>query len=51
VAAADQEEGGARSLMDIVNGITAYARGFKHTDARVDLETKAGKLLELVSGK
>jgi len=48
VAAADQEEGGARSLLDIINGITAYARGLKHTDARVDLETKAGKLLDIV---
>lgn len=49
VAAANQEEGGARSLLDIVNGITAYARGLKHTDVRVDLETKAGRLLHLVA--
>lgn len=49
VEAANQEEGGARSLLDIVNGVTAYARGLAHADARVELEAKAGKLLELVA--
>jgi hypothetical protein len=43
--AAVAEEGRARSVWDIVNGITAYARSVGHTDARVDLETKAGKLM------
>ena len=39
------EEGQARTVWDIVNGITAYARSVSHTDARVDLETKAGRLM------
>lgn len=46
--AAVAEEGKARSLWDIVNGITAYARSVPHTDARVELEAKAGKLMDLV---
>jgi len=47
VQSATAEEGGARSLWDIVNGITAYARSVPHTDERVALETKAGKLMEM----
>lgn len=47
VDAAVAEEGKARSLWDIVNGITAYARTITHTNDRVELETKAGKLMEL----
>lgn len=43
------EEGEARSLWNIVNGITAHARTLPHTDARVELETKAGNLLNIVS--
>lgn len=42
------EEGKARSFWDIVNGITAYARSIGKTDERVELETKAGKLMEMV---
>jgi hypothetical protein len=49
VAAAEAEEGQARSLWDIVNGVTAYARSVPHTDARVTLERAAGKLMEIVS--
>jgi hypothetical protein len=37
-----------RSLWDIVQGLTASARTISHTDARIDLESKAGKLLKLV---
>lgn len=48
IDAAVAEEGKARSLWDIVNGVTAYARSLTHTDARVELEAKAGKLMELV---
>ena len=51
VAAARSEEGEARSLWDIVNGITAHARTIPHTDTRVDLERKAGNLMKLVSGQ
>jgi hypothetical protein len=49
VDAAEVEEGEVRSLWDVINGVTAYARGIKHTDARVDLETKAGRLMDLVA--
>jgi hypothetical protein len=48
VDSAVAEEGKARSLWDIVNGVTAYARSVPHTDARVELEAKAGKLMDLV---
>ena len=42
------EEGDCKTLWQLVQGFTAYARGIDWTDARVDLETRAGKLLELV---
>jgi hypothetical protein len=42
------EEGAARSVWDIVNGITAYARSIPHADARIELEAKAGKLMQAV---
>lgn len=48
VDAAVAEEGKARSLWDIVNGVTAYARSIQHTDERVALETKAGKLMDIL---
>ena len=46
---ASKEEGECRTLWHCVQGATAYARGFDFVDARVELETKAGKLMELVS--
>lgn len=49
VETATAEQGQARSLWDIVNGITAYARSVPHTDERVQLEAKAGKLMQLVA--
>lgn len=49
VTAAQAEEGQARSLWDIVNGVTAYARQIPHTDERVRVETMAGKLLTAVA--
>lgn len=49
VQTAQAEEGQARSLWDIVNGITAYARKIQTTDDRVELETKAGNLLNRFS--
>lgn len=49
VDAATQEEGQARSIWDVVNGITAYARSIPHADARVELESKAGKLMALAA--
>jgi hypothetical protein len=48
VQTAEAEQGGARSLWDIINGITAYARSVPHADERVALEARAGKLMELV---
>jgi len=49
VDAANAEEGGARTVWDIVNGITAYARSIPHTNERIELETKAGKLMSVVT--
>jgi hypothetical protein len=49
VETAVAEEGQARSVWDVVNGITAYARSVPHTDERIELETKAGKLMEAVA--
>lgn len=43
------ERGEVRNLWDAVNGITAYARTVPHTNDRVDLEAKAGKLMDLVA--
>lgn len=50
IARAEAEEGEApRSLWLTVQGLTAYARDLAWTDARVDLERRAGKLMELVA--
>ncbi len=43
------EEGEARSLWDIVNGLTASARKLTNTDERVQVETAAGNLLRQVA--
>ena len=48
IAFAKSEEGDCRTAWQLVQGFTAYARGFDHVDARVDLETRAGKILNLV---
>lgn len=47
IAFAKSEEGDCRTLWQLVQGFTAYARGFDYVDARIDLETRAGKLLNL----
>lgn len=49
VAAAQAEEGQARSLWDIINGVTAHARSIPHTDERVKVERLAGKLMDVVA--
>lgn len=49
VTMAKAEQGEARSLWDIVQGITAVARANGKTDERVALEAKAGKLMDLVT--
>lgn len=48
IASARKEEGDCRTLWQAVQGLTAYARSFDFVDARVDLETRAGKLLDAV---
>lgn len=49
VESAKREEGDCRSLWQLVQGFTAYARGFDFIDSRVDLETRAGRLLNLTA--
>jgi hypothetical protein len=40
-----EENRPVETLWDATVAITAYARGIKHQDVRVDLETRAGKLM------
>lgn len=49
IAAAQAEEGQARSLWDIVQGVTAHARSIPYTDERVKVEAMAGKLMQAVA--
>lgn len=49
VTRAIAEEGQARSLWDIVNGLTAEARDVPFQDQRVALEARAGDLLKVVA--
>lgn len=44
-----EEQKPMESIWDCVQGMTAVARGLQFQDARTDLETKAGKLMEKVS--
>lgn len=39
----------ATSVWDMVQGLTAVARKIKHQDARIELETKAGKLMDRIA--
>lgn len=48
VQKAHEEEGGPSNLWTVVQGLTALARQKVHTDERVALERRAGKLLESV---
>jgi len=48
INAAKTEEGDARTLWQIVNGFTASARQYAHIDTRLNLEKRAGALLDLV---
>ena len=41
------EEGRCETLWDIINGFTASARSIEYADARIELESKAGKLMAL----
>jgi len=51
VTKAIAEEGQARSLWDIINGVTATARDISHTDERVRLETAAGNLMKYAENR
>lgn len=49
-AAHEREEGRPiETIWDAVTGATAHAKTIEHQDARVDLERKGGRLLDLVS--
>ena len=48
IETARREDGDCRTLWQLVQGLTAYARGFDWVDARADLERRAGHLLDLV---
>jgi hypothetical protein len=45
---AKREEGKCETLWDLVQGFTASAREYDHIDARVSLEKRGSKLLEIV---
>lgn len=49
IEAAIVEENGPNSLWGVVQGLTAFARTRPNADARLDLEKRAGNLLQLVS--
>lgn len=49
MSAAEEEEGNPRSLWNLVQGLTAVARQKNFQDERVDLETKAGKLMRFAA--
>jgi len=42
------EEGQCETLWDLIQGFTAYARGFDYMDARIDLERRGSALLKVV---
>jgi hypothetical protein len=48
-ANAENEGLNPRSVWGLVQGVTEHAHTLKHTDARVDLERKAGTMLDRVS--
>lgn len=49
IAFAKSEEGDCRTVWQLVQGFTAYARGFDWIDSRTNLEARAGKLLTLAN--
>lgn len=44
-----EEQRPIESLWDVATGITAHAKSIRHQDARIDLERKAGLVLDLVA--
>lgn len=51
VSYAEREEGQCASLFDLVQGGTAYARGFDYVDARLDVSKRFSNLLKLVGNE
>lgn len=49
IAAANREEGQCATGWNLINGYTAHARSFDHADTRIDLESRAGKLIDFFS--
>jgi len=49
IASAKREEGQCATGWDLINGYTAHARTFEHIDTRLDLESRAGKLINVFS--
>lgn len=49
IAIAEREEGKCVTLWDLTQGFTAHARRYDHMDTRLDLEMRAGKLLNLAT--
>jgi hypothetical protein len=49
VSLADQEEGGAGTIWQLVQGVTAHARSIPYRDQRAALERQAGGLLALAA--
>lgn len=49
IVSAKREEGDCRTLWNLIQGFTAHARSFDFIDARADLESRAGKLMEVVA--
>lgn len=48
IAFARREEGDCRTLWQLVQGGTAYARGFEYIDTRTETETRFSSLLDIV---
>lgn len=48
VDSAIAEEGSVRSVWDVINGVTSFARTIAHTDTRVGLERRAGQIMDQV---
>ncbi len=45
----DEENRPIESLWDVTTAATAYARGIRYQDDRVELEREAGKIMALAS--
>lgn len=49
VEAAVMEEGGCRSIWDVIQGVTAYARTYQNTDDRLEIERKGSDLMKFAT--